>query len=239
MNLKTLLMAALAALALGPPVLAGPSANDLSVYAATRFETHTLEGTKSADNALTSSLTVLTNTGAKSTVMASFGYRLDMDDNESDSLALGLGYLHTFNKNSSLMAGYSNYKSYESLDDGTLQDTADMFYFTHAWKVVKRDTVRATLFTSLSADTAFDDNRMLGETLSVSGPYGAAYRWGASYQLGYSLVDHRHSVAVWDVKVSRAEGAVSVGRRYTAYLNSPGTDVNDNSWILAYSHRLR
>lgn len=241
MKSKVLLATITVMLLLGAQALAS-GIKDLSIYGSTRFETHDRDNSIAADNLFQTTFTFITNTGYRSSAIASVGHRMDVEDNESDNLALSLAYIHSFSKSSYMLSSYSNFRSYESIDDGRLENSTDMFNFIHGWKVVKRDRLRLTLFTSLSTDTAFDDNRMIGETFSFSGPVGKKYRWGISYQYGYSLVSDDHSINTWDLKIAMPvsrKSTVSLTRRMVDYLNPGGTDINDNTWLLSYSYRIR
>lgn len=221
---------------------AANGADDLSIFASSRFESHDMNGVKSADNVLLNTFTFVSNTGRRSSVSASIGQRLDLDDGGTDTLALSLGYLHNISRSSYVTANYSNYRLYQSVDDSTLDDTADMLYFTHGWRVIKRSLLQCTMFTTLSTDTAFDDNRMLSETARFSGPFASRYKGEISYTYGHSLVFDRHTVNAWNFRASRSvsrNGSVSLGYRTVEYVIKGGKDLKDDSWILTYNHKLR
>lgn len=216
--------------------------DDVKIFAATRFESHSLDVNKQADNAVLTTLTFVSQTGKQGSALVSIGHKQDVEDSESDGLAMSASYIHNFSRSSYALVGYSNYRNYQSVDDGRIDDTSDMFIIMHGWKVLKRDRVQATLFTAMSTDTAFDDNRMISETVRFTGPVGRTYRWNAGYQLGYSLVDDRRSLGVLEAGVAKPvsrQGVVSVAHRRVAFVNDPGADTDDNQWIVAYSHKIQ
>ena len=232
---------AVAALVLSTPAVT-MAKQGVGIIASTRYESHTMSGSKTADNALTTSFTFVRSLDNANSFVASIGQRFDIEDNESDGMAMSLAYIRNFSKSSYAMAGYSNYRIPESIDDGRLADTGDMLTFMHGWNIVKRDALKASLSTAFTTDTAFDNNRMFSEALNFGGPLAKDFRWNVGYQFGYSLVDHRHSVDVLDFKFSRRltrRAQVSLGYRQVKYLSAVGRDVDDNQWILGYNFRIR
>jgi hypothetical protein len=241
MSIRHALLAVLAA-ALTASAASAAAFDDVKIFAATRFESHSLEARNQADNSLLTTLTFVSQTGRQGSALVSIGHKQDLEDSESDGLALSASYVHNFSRSSYALVGYSNYHSYQSVDDGRIDDTSDMIYIAHGWKVLKRDRVQGTLFTTMSTDTAFDDNRMISETVRFTGPVGRTYRWNAGYQLGYSLVDDRRSLGALEAGVAKPvsrQGVVSVSHRRVSYVNNPGADLEDNQWIVAYSHKIR
>lgn len=240
MKFGAIAMIVLAGWALFAPAASG--AEDLAIFGTARFESHNMSGVKSADNVALNTFTFMTNTGRRSSVSATVGQRMDLDDGGTDTLALSLGYTHNISRSSFVLVNYANYRVYENVDDGTLEDSADMLYFMHGWKVIKRGLLQCTLYTALSGDTAFDDNRMFSETVKFSGPFESRYRWDTSYQYGRSLVSDNHSINAWDFRAARPvsrNASVSLGFRTVEYKNNGGKDLKDDSWILTYNHKIR